>query len=91
MDMLAVSVGHLPAVSVGEEVVLLGAQGKERVTAEELAELADTVPYEILCGLSRRVPRLYREGGRIVRATYPDALFPEGALPPPPARPPLAP
>ncbi|MFQ5691740.1 MAG: alanine racemase [Nitrospinota bacterium] len=76
MDMLAVSVGHLPDVSVGEEVVLLGAQGGERVTAEELADLADTVPYEILCGLSRRVPRVYREGGRVVRATYPDALFP---------------
>ncbi|MFQ5911962.1 MAG: alanine racemase [Nitrospinota bacterium] len=81
MDMLTVSVGHLPGVSVGEEVVLLGEQGKEKVTAEELADLADSVPYEILCGLSRRVPRVYVEGGRIVRATYPDALFPEGALP----------
>lgn len=86
MDMLAVSVGHLPEVSAGDEAVLLGAQGEERVTAEELADLADTVPYEILCGLSRRVPRVYLEGGRAVRATYPDALFPEGALPPVGAR-----
>ncbi len=89
MDMLAVSVGHLPDVAVGDEVVLLGAQGGggERVTAEELADLANTVPYEILCGLSRRVPRVYLEGGRAVRTTYPDALFPEGALPEPDAGP----
>ena len=87
MDMLAVSVGHLPDVAVGDEVVLLGAQGDEQVTAEELADLADTVPYEILCGLSRRVPRVYLEGGRAVRTTYPDALFPEGALPAPDAGP----
>ena len=90
MDMLTVSVTHLPDVSVGDEVVLLGAQrgggeegGGERVTAEELADLADSVPYEILCGLSRRVPRVYLEGGRAVRTTYPNALFPEGALPEP--------
>ncbi len=82
MDMLAVSVDHLTEVSAGDEVVLLGTQGEERVSAEELADLADSVPYEILCGLSRRVPRVYLEGGRIVRTTYPDALFPEGALPP---------
>ena len=78
MDMLTVLLNHLPNASVGDEVVLLGTQKKEIVTAEELADLADTVPYEILCGLSRRVPRLYVEGGRAVRATYPDALFPEG-------------
>jgi len=81
MDMLSVTVDHLPEVSVGDEVVLLGTQDGAEVTAGELADLADTLPYEILCGLSRRVPRLFVEGGRIVRATYPDALFPEGALP----------
>lgn len=83
MDMLTVLINHLPNASVGDEVVLLGTQKKESITAEELADLADMVPYEILCGLSRRVPRLYVEGGRAVRATYPDALFPEGWITPP--------
>lgn len=82
MDMLAVLINHLPEAAVGDEVVLLGRQEQESVTAEELADLVDTVPYEILCGLSRRVPRLYVEGGRAVRATYPDALFPEGWIAP---------
>jgi alanine racemase len=78
MDMLAVSVGHIPGVEVGDEVVLLGSQGEERVSAEEMADLAETLPYEILCGLSRRVPRVYLEGGKVVRVSYPDALSPEG-------------
>jgi len=43
----------------GEEVVIIGASGQERITADEIADLAGTIPYEILCGVSRRVPRLY--------------------------------
>jgi len=39
-------------------VVLLGRQGSEAVTAQELAELAGTIHYEVLCGLGARVPRL---------------------------------
>lgn len=59
MDVTIVDVTHIQGVSVGDEVVLLGRQAKEAITAEELAQRAGTISYEILCGLSKRVPRLY--------------------------------
>lgn len=58
MDQVMVDVGSLK-VRLGEEAVLIGAQGKNRITAEELACLSDTIPYEIVCGLGSRVPRVY--------------------------------
>ena len=58
MDMIMVDVTGVPGVSIGDEAVLLGRQGKESVTAEELARLAGTINYEITCAISRRVPRL---------------------------------
>ena len=59
MDLTIVDVGHIPGVAVGDEVVLIGESGGKRVDAVELARLCETVPYEILCGLSQRVPRVY--------------------------------
>ena len=47
-------------VDVGDAVVLVGRQGEERVTVEQIAAWAETIPYEILCGLARRVPRICR-------------------------------
>jgi alanine racemase len=47
-------------VSVGDEVVLLGRQGEERITADDWAATLDTIPYEVVCGIGPRVPRLYR-------------------------------
>ena len=58
MDQLMLDVGDVP-VEVGDEVVLLGAQGDEAITAYEYAELVDTIPYEIVCGIGPRVPRRY--------------------------------
>ena len=58
MDQLMVDVGNL-AVRVGDEVVLIGSQGKNKITAEELAGLSGTIPYEIVCGLGSRIPRVY--------------------------------
>ena len=49
-------------VREGDEVVLLGAQGGQRITACELADLADTIPYEIMTGISQRVPRVWLHG-----------------------------
>ena len=60
MDQIVVDVTGVPGVDVGEEVVLLGRQGRGNITADEMAVWADTIPYEILCGVSRRVPRVYR-------------------------------
>jgi alanine racemase len=58
MDQIMVDVGETP-VKVGDEVVLIGSQGKEKISAEELARLSDTIPYEIVCGLGSRIPRVY--------------------------------
>jgi alanine racemase len=63
MDLTIVDVSHIPGVAVGDEVILIGrGSGKDSgksVDAVELARLCESVPYEILCGLSQRVPRVY--------------------------------
>lgn len=59
MDQTMVRVPDDVPVQVGDEVVLIGRQGDEEVTATELAGLAETINYEIVCGISRRVPRFY--------------------------------
>ncbi|MBS1152641.1 MAG: Alanine racemase, partial [Myxococcaceae bacterium] len=58
MDMCMVDVTDLEQVKVGDEVVILGAQGGQRIDAEELAALGQTLHYEVLCSLGARVPRL---------------------------------
>jgi alanine racemase len=57
MDLTLADVTGLPGVSVGDEVILLGATDGLSVDAREHAALSETVPYEILCGISKRVPR----------------------------------
>jgi alanine racemase len=52
-----VDITSLPDVKVGEEVVLIGTQGKENITADEIAKLIGTISYEVVCGISKRVPR----------------------------------
>ena len=63
MDLTIVDVSHISGVAVGDEVILIGQGtrgGKSKsVDAVELARLCESVPYEILCGLSQRVPRVY--------------------------------
>jgi alanine racemase len=61
MDQLVVDVGDLP-VAVGDEVVLLGEQGSERIRAEEWAARLGTIGYEIVCGIGARVPRVAVRG-----------------------------
>ncbi len=64
MDLCMVDVTDVPeVVESGDEVVLLGAAGTERITAEELAGHAGTIPYEVLCGFSERVPRRHEGVG----------------------------
>jgi alanine racemase len=57
MDQILVDVGPDSGVKVGDEVVLLGGDAGAP-TADDLARLAGTISYEVLCGLSRRIPRL---------------------------------
>ena len=58
MDQTVLDVTDIPGVEIGDEVVLIGEQGGERITAYNLADAAGTIPYEVLCNISFRVPRL---------------------------------
>lgn len=59
MDQLMADVGDAE-VAVGDEVVLIGAQGTESIAADDWAEKLDTIGYEVICGIGPRVPRFYR-------------------------------
>ena len=63
MDNVTLDVGSPPAAAVGDEAVLIGVQGAERITAEEIARRLDTINYEITCGLLPRVPREHHRDG----------------------------
>jgi alanine racemase len=69
MDMCMVDVTGIEGVVSDDEVVIIGRQGSESIDADELGELADAISWEILAGISARVPRLYMRGGRIVART----------------------
>ena len=60
MDQLMVNCGEID-VKIGDQAVLLGAQGDEVISANEIATRLDTIGYEIVCGVSARVPRVYFE------------------------------
>jgi alanine racemase len=64
MDQTVIDVTDVPPPSVGDEVVVYGAQGGERISVEEVARLLDTIPYEITCAIGRRVPRVVVGGNR---------------------------
>jgi alanine racemase len=67
MDCIVVDVTRLPSVRVGDEVVVIGKSGRNRIRAEEVADLCETSPYEIMCLLGRRVKRIYsRDGKRVI-------------------------
>ena len=59
MDMIMVDVTDLAPVQIGDSVTLIGQQGEESIWADEVADWIGTIPYEILCGIGSRVPRLY--------------------------------
>jgi alanine racemase len=59
MDMILIDVTDIPDVQAGDEVVIFGRQGDEMISVEELAVKGKTIPYEILCSVSKRVPRIY--------------------------------
>jgi alanine racemase len=62
MDQMIVDVSRARGVLSGDEVVLIGRQGREEISALELAAWAGTIPWEILTGITARVPRVYRGG-----------------------------
>ena len=60
MDQTIVDVTDNPGVAVGDHVVLVGKQDAEEITVTEFSNWAETIPYEILCSVTKRVPRVYR-------------------------------
>jgi alanine racemase len=65
MDWIMFDVTHIEGISVGDEVTLLGCDREGNcIHAEELADWTGTIPYEIFCGISKRVPRVYLNGSR---------------------------
>ena len=60
MDQTVVDISHLGEIQPGAEVVLIGEQGSERITANELADWCGTIPWEVLTNITYRVPRVYR-------------------------------
>ena len=70
MDQMMVDVTHIPDVRVDDPVVLIGTDGQETITMEEISAAADSFNYEFMCGISRRVPRYYCAQGQVVRSVY---------------------
>jgi alanine racemase len=65
MDMTMIDVTDHPGVDAGDEVVVLGVQsgplGTDEITASEIADRTETIPWDVLTAISRRVPRFYGE------------------------------
>jgi alanine racemase len=59
MDMTMIDITDCGNVAIGEEVVLIGAQGQASITAADLAHSLGTIPYEVLCSIGPRVQRVY--------------------------------
>lgn len=70
MDQMMVDVTAIPGVTVGDKVTLVGTDGRNAITMEEISAQADSFNYEFVCGISRRVPRLYVQGGKIIRSIH---------------------
>lgn len=67
MDQMMVDVTHIHGVQGGDIVTLVGKDGENAITAEEIAGYMNTINYEFICGLGRRVPRVYLENGEVIK------------------------
>ena len=70
MDQMMVDVTDIPDTQVGDRVVLIGTDGEHTITMEEISAAADTFNYEFVCGISRRVPKFYRQKGEIIHQVH---------------------
>ncbi len=70
MDQTVIDVTHIKDVKIGDEVVVFSNGENNTPTASELASLADTINYEIICAVSKRVPRVYVRNGEVVDVMY---------------------
>ncbi len=70
MDQMMVDITGIPDVKVNDRVVLVGKSGDEEITMEQIAAAAGSFNYEFVCGISRRVPRIYTSGGKTVHSVH---------------------
>ena len=70
MDQMMVDVTEIPETKPGDRVTLVGTDGEETITMEAIAAAADSFNYEFVCGISRRVPRIYVSGGEKVHSVH---------------------
>ena len=70
MDQMMVDVTDIPEVQVGSQVTLVGKDGSEQITVEQIAEAAGSFNYEFICGISRRVPRYYIQNGQLRHSVH---------------------
>jgi len=70
MDQMMVDVTGIPETKSGDRVTLVGTDGAETITMEQIAAAADSFNYEFVCGISRRVPRIYVSGGKTVHSVH---------------------
>ena len=70
MDQLMVDVTEIPETKVNDRVTLVGRDGEEEITMEAISAVADSFNYEFVCGISRRVPRIYVSGGKTVHSVH---------------------
>ena len=70
MDQMKVDVTDIPGVALNDRVVLVGRFDDEEITMEQIAAQADSFNYEFVCGISRRVPRIYVRGGKTVHSVH---------------------
>ncbi len=69
MDLTMVDLNEVPDAAVGDEVVLFGDQHEESLPLEEVARGSETIPYEVMCTIGKRVTRIYVRGGRPIKLT----------------------
>ncbi len=67
MDQFLADVTDLPSAAEGDEVVLIGRQGAETISADEVAELTDTISWDVIASLQARLPRIYHRDGVVER------------------------
>ena len=70
MDQMMVDVTDIPDVRIGDHAVLIGRSGDEQITVDDIAGLTGTLNYEIICGISRRTPRVYFRDGKPVSEVH---------------------
>ncbi len=67
MDQFLCDVTDVPGVAEGDEAVLFGTQGAERIGVDEVADLANTISWDVMASLQARLPRIFHRGGIVER------------------------